>query len=49
VRSASFGYLNASAVFTLDFVILIPIGVAFAHKAQTRALLGRVLHCFRRH
>jgi hypothetical protein len=42
------GYLNASAIFMLDFIILILIGVAFAHKAQTRALFARILHRVRR-
>ena len=38
------GYLNAAGVGTVDFIILILIGWAFAHKAQTRAMIGRVLH-----
>jgi hypothetical protein len=42
------GYLNAAGVGTVDFIILILIGVAFAHRAQTRALIGRVLHRGRR-
>ncbi len=36
------GYLNAAGVGTVNFIILILIGVAYAHKAQTRALLGRL-------
>jgi len=43
------GYLNASGVFMLDFFILILIGVAFAHKAQTRVIIGRIVHRVRRH
>jgi hypothetical protein len=42
------GYLNAAGVGTVDFIILILIGVAFAHRAQTRALIGRFLHRGRR-
>jgi hypothetical protein len=38
------GYLNAAGVGTVDFILLILIGVAFAHKAQTRALIGRIFH-----
>ena len=37
------GYLNAAGVGTVDFVILLLIGWAFAHKEQTRAIIGRVL------
>jgi hypothetical protein len=43
------GYLNAALVGTVDFIILILIGVAYAHKAQTRVLIGRVLRRGRRH
>jgi hypothetical protein len=39
------GYLNAAGVGTVDFIILILIGVAFAHKERTRQILG---HWFRR-
>jgi N-acetylneuraminic acid mutarotase len=42
------GYLNAALVGTIDFIILILIGVAYAHKAQARAIIGRVLHRGRR-
>ena len=42
------GYLNAAGVGTVDFIILILIGVAYAHKAQARAFIGRVLHRARR-
>lgn len=37
------GYLNAAGVGTVDFVILLLVGWAFAHKAQARAMIGRVL------
>ena len=37
------GYLNAAGVGTLNFVILIFVGWAYAHKAQARALFARVL------
>ena len=36
------GYLNAAGVATVDFVLLILIGWAMAHKAQTRAFIERV-------
>ncbi len=36
------GYLNAAGVGTVDLVLLVLIGWAFAHKAQTRAFLERV-------
>ena len=38
------GYLNAALVGTVDFIILLLIGVAYAHKAETRILIGRFLH-----
>lgn len=38
------GYLNAAGVGTVDFIILLLIGWAFAHKAQSRAMIARVLH-----
>jgi N-acetylneuraminic acid mutarotase len=37
------GYLNAAGAGTVDFVLLIVVGWAFAHKAQARALIARVL------
>ena len=40
------GYLNAAGAGTLDFIILILIGWAFAHKARSRELIAKVL---RRH
>ena len=42
------GYLNAAMVGTINFILLILVGVAFAHKAQTRALFARILHRARR-
>lgn len=42
------GYLNAAGVGTVDFVILLLVGWAFAHKAQARAMMGRVLRRGRR-
>ena len=36
------GYLSAAGVGTVDFVLLILIGWAMAHKAQTRAFVERV-------
>lgn len=35
------GYLNAAGAGTVDFVILILIGYAFAHRDQTRAFFAR--------
>jgi N-acetylneuraminic acid mutarotase len=37
------GYLNAAGVGTVNFIILLLIGWAFAHKAQARAIIGRVI------
>lgn len=42
------GYISAGTVGAINFIILILIGVAFAHKAQTRVLMARVLHRLRR-
>ncbi len=42
------GYLNAATVGAINFILLILVGVAFAHKAQTRALFARILHRARR-
>ena len=36
------GYLAAAGVGTGDFVLLIVIGWAFAHKEQTRAIVARL-------
>lgn len=40
------GYLNAAGVGTVDFILLILVGWAFAHRERTRGILRRV---FRRH
>jgi hypothetical protein len=37
------GYLNAAGVGTVDFIVLLLIGWAFAHRAQTRAMIARVV------
>ena len=37
------GYLNAAGAGTVDFVILLILGWAFAHKEQARGLVRRVL------
>ena len=37
------GYLNAAGVGTVNFIILLLIGWAYAHKAQARAIIARVL------
>ena len=42
------GYLNAATVGGIDFIILIAIGWGFAHKAQSRAIIGRVTRRVRR-
>ncbi|HEX7473093.1 MAG TPA: hypothetical protein VF323_08415, partial [Candidatus Limnocylindrales bacterium] len=36
------GYLNAAGVGTVDFVLLILIGWAMAHKERTREIMNRV-------
>lgn len=36
------GYLNAAGVATVDFVLLILIGWALAHKEKTREMIGRL-------
>jgi hypothetical protein len=40
------GYLNAAGVGTVNFILLILVGWAFAHREQTRGIIRRVL---RRH
>ena len=35
------GYMNAALVGTVDFIILLIIGWAFAHQEQTRAFINR--------
>jgi N-acetylneuraminic acid mutarotase len=42
------GYLNAAGVGTADFIILLLIGYAFAHREKTRAFVGRILRRRRR-
>ncbi len=37
------GYLNAAGVGTVNFIILIIIGWGFAHRAQARAIIARVV------
>jgi hypothetical protein len=37
------GYLNAAGAGTLDFIILVLIGWAFAHKEQARSIVARVV------
>ena len=37
------GYLNAAGVGTVNFIILILIGWAFAHRAQARSIIARVV------
>jgi Kelch motif len=37
------GYLNAAGVGTVNFVILLLIGWAFAHKERSRQILARIL------
>jgi hypothetical protein len=36
------GYLNAAGVGTIDFILLVLIGYAFAHREQMRALVERI-------
>ncbi len=36
------GYLNAAGAGTIDFILLLLIGWAFAHKEQARGILGRL-------
>ncbi|MEP6638226.1 MAG: hypothetical protein ABJC39_02665 [Chloroflexota bacterium] len=43
------GYLNAAGVGTVDFIILILIGLAFAHRERARVIIGRALHRGSRH
>ena len=42
------GYLNAAGVGTVNFIILIIIGWGFAHRAQARAIIARVVQRGRR-
>ncbi len=43
------GYLNAAGAGTVNFIILLLIGWAFAHRERARAILGRVVARRRRH
>jgi hypothetical protein len=43
------GWLNAAGVATLNFIILILIGWAFAHRAQARSIIARVVRRGPRH
>jgi hypothetical protein len=36
------GYLSAAGAGTVDFIILILIGWAFAHKERTKAIFARL-------
>jgi N-acetylneuraminic acid mutarotase len=42
------GYLNAAGAGTVNFIILLLIGWAFAHKEQSRAMMSRVIRRRRR-
>jgi hypothetical protein len=42
------GYLNAAGAGTVNFVLLLLIGWAYAHKEQTRAIVGRLRNRRRR-
>jgi Galactose oxidase, central domain len=42
------GYLNAAGAGTVNFVILLLVGWAFAHRERARAILGRVIRRRRR-
>jgi hypothetical protein len=42
------GYLNAAGVGTVNFILLLLIGWAFAHKEQTRAAFNRIVRRRRR-
>ena len=37
------GYLNAAGVATVNFIILLLIGWAFAHKERSKAIVDRIL------
>jgi hypothetical protein len=38
----NFGYLNAAGVGTVDFILLILVGLAYSHRQKTRQVLERV-------
>ena len=42
------GYANAAGVGTVDFVLLLLLGWAFAHKERSRAMLAQVIRRLRR-
>jgi hypothetical protein len=42
------GYMNAALAGTVDFILLLIIGWAYAHKAQARAMMERVIRRRRR-
>jgi hypothetical protein len=42
------GYLNAAGVGTVNFIILLVIGWAFAHREQTRSMFDRIVRRRRR-
>jgi hypothetical protein len=42
------GYLNAAGAGTVNFILLILLGLAFNNKERSRALLGRAIGRFRR-
>ena len=42
------GYLNAAGVATVNFILLLLIGWAFAHPARTRAMIDRMRNRRRR-
>jgi hypothetical protein len=37
------GYLNAAGAGTVDFVLLIIVGWAFAHREEARRMVGRIV------
>ena len=43
------GYAAAAGVGTVNFILLIIVGWAFAHRERSRAIIGRVLRRGRRH
>jgi hypothetical protein len=42
------GYMNAALAGTVDFILLLIIGWAYAHKAQARAMMERLIRRGRR-
>ena len=37
------GYLNAAGAGTVNFIVLLLIGWAFAHKERSKEIIGRVI------